>query len=125
MRERTGMTQTPSRSLVTAKIRQVFPACDETEMLARLDRYEGDGNETHRSRVQLAILKLCDEEGLSDPTRTIEAAKRDARDVLAWAEYPASFKAPRDLPPEDRDRLREWDRRQYEDWLSKNRTKYY
>ena len=78
----------PTRDLVLAKIEQVFPNCDGAEILTALDRYGAP----ERDRVHLAILKLCDEEGKSDPGSYVNAAIRDCRDVLAWAEAPNQAK---------------------------------
>ena len=75
--------------------------------------------------MRLAILKLC--EGRRDRVRElVAAAKRDSRDVLMWAEYPAEGQAlwsvHAHLSDEERRRLealREQDRRQYQEWLEK------
>ena len=60
--------------------------------------------------------------------RLLEAAKRDYRDVLMWAEYPEEGRAlwtlSSHLSPEQRDELehvRGRDRAQYLAWLAKTR----
>ncbi len=73
---------------VMKKIRQVFPSRDPKEILSCLEAYGTESYETGKYRVYLAIVKLCDEEKLSDPSRYVKMAKQDFRDVLAWAEYP-------------------------------------
>ena len=52
---------------VIAKIRQVFPEREVADVLAILDRYGAEDYHRERERVQLAILKLCDEKACADP----------------------------------------------------------
>ena len=108
-----------NRQRVRAKIRQVFPGRQVADIMAELDRYGVAGHERERTRVQLAILKLCEEQGLDDPSYYVEQAKQDYRDVIAWAEYPNRMRtdAGRALSQADRDRLAETDLQQYRDWL--------
>ena len=78
-------------------------------------------NELGTARVQLAALKLAN--GSVEKLRSnIESAKRDYRDVLAFAEYPEyckkGFRAS-ELPADERTRIIESDWRQYEGWLRK------
>jgi hypothetical protein len=72
-------------------------------------------------RVQLAALKVAN--GSVQKLRAcIESAKRDYRDALAAAEYPAYFKIGfrvRELPAEERSRIIDSDWRQYEEWLKR------
>ena len=67
--------------------------------------------------MQLAILKLCDEEGLANPTHYIEAACGDYRDVLAWAESPDLMGRTHCKDPKERERLVAQDEAQYRAWL--------
>jgi hypothetical protein len=69
--------------------------------------------------VYLAILKLCEEEKLSDPSLNVEAAKQDFRDVLAWAEYPNQMKHGPTKDPEQSARPIKQDNEQLQAWLSK------
>ena len=88
-----------------------------------LQKFGTEAHEREVERVRLAILKLCE----ARTERVIElvaAAKRDYRDVLMWAEYPAEGQAlwaiRTDLSNEERLRLedlRRQDRQQYQDWL--------
>src|SRR5437899_667922 len=76
----------PTRELVLAKVKEVFPDEDSAEIVALLDYY---GVETHQRepyRVQLAILWLSkgDRDRLA---QYIRDAVKDYRDVLLWAEY--------------------------------------
>ncbi len=101
--------------MVLAKIEKVFPDWPPDEIQAALDRY----SDTNRDRVHLAILKLCDEEGKSDPTEYVDAALRDFRDVLAWAEAPNQAKLIACCDAELRVEITEQDRTQYREWLEK------
>ena len=74
------------------------------------------------ARVQLAILKLS--EGQRDKlTELVRMAKRDYRDVLAYAEYPEEMKAGfvemSKLSPQESRAIRERDRKQYLKWLGR------
>jgi predicted DCC family thiol-disulfide oxidoreductase YuxK len=98
---------------------------EREQVLSELQRYGRQTYEREADRVRLAILKLC--EGRRDRvTELVAAAKRDYRDVLMWAEYPAEgqalWSARADLSEQERRRLetlRQQDRRQYEEWLEK------
>jgi hypothetical protein len=108
------------RNLIMKKISMIFPRKEAREILAILDRYGSDRNEPERERVQLAVLKLCEEKGDSDPAALVQVAKADYRDVLAWAEYPHQSKRPPQRDPEKRAILIARDREQYERWLKKS-----
>ena len=109
----------PSRAKVVKKARTVFPELDVLEVLDWLDDYGVEPYERERERVQLAILKLCQEEGLNTPDRFVKAAKQDYRDVLAWAEYPGQVNAAWfRLPPGEQAKVRRADLEQYLAWLT-------
>lgn len=98
------------------KIRQVFPDADPTEIKRQLDQYTGPD----RLRVQLAIVKLSDEDRRDSPTHYVHTACQDHRDVLAWAE------APHQLRPDwftlsvtERAKVTKSDRQQYARWLAR------
>ena len=105
--------------IVLKTIQQVFPQEDEDEILARLEPYGSESHEKEKYRVYLAILKLCDEEQLSDPSHYVQAAKQDYRDVLAWAEYPHQMTCGPVSDPDTSARLRKQDRAQFQAWLNK------
>jgi uncharacterized protein (TIGR02118 family) len=91
--------------------------------LAELSRYGAEPHEREPARVRLAILKLSGGQ-LARLAEMVVAAKRDYRDVLMWAEYPAEGQAlwavAPDLSADQRaelERLRTEDRHQYEEWL--------
>ena len=68
--------------------------------------------------MRVAALKLS--EGSPDRLRELIAhAKRDYRDVLAWAEYPEEMRGfTWRLPPDEQARIRTADRAQYLAWLA-------
>jgi len=99
--------------------RRVFPGREPADVLAVLDRYGGESYHRERERVQLAILKLCEEEGRDDPTAYVETACADYRDVLAWAESPNLFRRPPTTDPAEREKLIAQDRAQYRAWLAR------
>jgi len=108
-----------TRALVIEKIGRVFPERKAADVLAVLDRYGWESHHRERDRVQLAILKLCDEEGRDDATGYIEAACVDYRDVLAWAESPNLIKRPPIDDERERARLIAADAAQYRAWLQR------
>lgn len=109
----------PTRALVIAKIRQVFPERTVADVLALLDRYGAEDHHREKERVQLAILKLCDEATAPDLDAYVETARADYRDVLAWAESPNLFRGTSRKDPAEREKLIALDRAQYRAWLEK------
>jgi hypothetical protein len=107
----------PTRALVIAKIRQVFPEREAADVLTLLDRYGAEDHHREKERVQLAILKLCDEATSPDLGAYVETACADFRDVLAWAESPNLFRETSRKDPEEREKLIALDRAQYLAWL--------
>jgi len=97
----------------------VFPDRDAQAVLAVLDRYGIEQHEQERRRVQLAILKLCDETEPPDLERTVEYAKQDFRDILAWAESPNLMDRHSLKDETKRQKLADQDRAQYLAWLNK------
>ena len=105
------------KDLVIAKIKQCFPGEDQGEILSVLDRYGFESHERERERVQIAILKLS-EGDLTRLHKEVDVAKRDYKDVLAWAEYSEGMKYATWLM--DKEKVREInkrDQKQYLDWL--------
>jgi hypothetical protein len=107
-----------TRALVIEKIGQVFPEREVADVLPLLDRYGAANHHRDKERVQLAILKLCDEEGCDDPTAYVETACADYRDVLAWAESPNLSRTAICKDPVEREKLLARDRAQYLAWLA-------
>jgi hypothetical protein len=111
------MDTTPSRALVLSKLNDCFPnAEDASDVLRALDTYgrEPWHNEVHR--VQLAVLKLCNNDAKRVPP-LVEHAGNDFRDALAAAEYPQEFDADFNTPAAELREIRKRDRQQYLDWL--------
>lgn len=113
------MPARPTTDDVLAKIADVLPDRDAAEVLAVLDRYGTEPHEQERRRVQLAVLKLCDEAAEPDLERTVADAKADFRDVLVWAEAPNLGARSRSKDAAHREALKAQDRAQYEAWLAK------
>jgi hypothetical protein len=109
----------PDTDIVLKIIRRVFPQNDEREILVLLQKYGVEEHETGQDRVYLAILKLCDEEKLTDPSHYVNIAKQDFRDVLAWAEYPNQMKFGYTKDPVKTAELIKKDQEQYQAWLNK------
>jgi hypothetical protein len=104
---------------VLRKVRRYWPDEDLAEIMAVLNQYGGSG-EKGRTRVQLAILKLS--EGRSEKLpELVRMAKRDYRDVLAYAEYPeqmrTGFVEMSKMSKEERKAMRRRDKEQYRKWL--------
>jgi hypothetical protein len=105
---------TPTK--LAAKIRQVFPAADPADIQRQLDAYTGP----ERLRVQLAIVKLSDEDDRDSPRHYVDAACRDHRDVLTWAEFPQQLRPDWfSLSVTDRAKVVKADRQQYARWLAR------
>ena len=99
-----------------AKVRQVFPGSDAAGVLRLLAGYTGP----ERLRVQLAIVKLSDEDGRACPTHFLECARQDHRDVLVWAESPQQLRPDIfSLSVTERAKVVKADRQQYVRWLAR------
>jgi hypothetical protein len=97
-----------------------WPDADAQQIMDVLDRYGTETSERGRARVQLAILKLT--EGQRERLEELVGmAKRDYRDVIAYAEYPeemrTGFVGMKRLSPEEAQAVRQRDREQYLAWL--------
>jgi hypothetical protein len=113
---------TLDRELVLEMVRAVFPDTDAEAVMKTLDEYGTESHEQGRRRVQLGILKLS-EGDLEKLAYWIDIAKRDYRDILAWAEYPGEMHtdpaAMDSMTHEEVERIRTADRRQYLEWLKR------
>ena len=98
-----------------------FTADEYAAVTAMLGEFGTERWHREPTRVQLAALKVAN--GSVPKLRAcIDSAKRDYRDALAAAEYPAYCKIGfrvRELPEKDRRRIIDEDWRQYEEWLKK------
>lgn len=103
-----------TKETVLRKIEAVFPGSDRPQILGQLESAQLS------YRVQLAVIKLCDEgKGLSALAHNVNAAKLDYREVLMWAEYPNAGKLPPSAGDSDRARAGERDVEQYLRWIEK------
>jgi hypothetical protein len=107
-------------------VRRDYPSEQINQVFAALKDYGQETWHRERFRVQLAILKLAagDIDALHNH---LEMARRDYRDVLAFAEYPGYFiKVPPNAKSSDpaHAEVIDADWKQYQHWLSddKNRT---
>jgi hypothetical protein len=109
-----------TRSKVLEKITQYWPDVDPQEVMNFLDEYGVESHEQERARVQLAILKLSEGER-ARLEELVGIAKREFRDVLAYAEYPEEmsigFIGVRQLSSTEVKALRDRDKEQYLQWL--------
>lgn len=105
---------------VEEKARQSFAPADLPAVLQTLETYGVESYERERERVQLDILKLSGGD-LVKLRELVEVAKRDYRDILAWAEYPQEMRTrPTEMQENingEAHRIREGDRAQYLEWL--------
>ena len=108
---------------VMIKIKQFWPDQDPQAILDLLNAYGTHEMERGRTRVHLAILKLC-AGNLEKLTGLVQMAKRDYRDVVAFAEYPEQMKLGfvkmREMSPKQRKDLKKRDAKQYSEWLRGN-----
>jgi hypothetical protein len=105
-------------ALVEALVTRLFRPEVRVEATNVLAQYGTQAHEREDIRVRVAALKLSG--GSLDRLRELVAtAKRDYRDVLAWAEYPEELRSPTwRMPAADQARIRAADRAQYIAWLA-------
>lgn len=108
----------PSDLVVKVVIR-LFGSNGTERVLHSLKKCSAEVPVAERDRVQLAVLKLCDEDSTRNLDRWAVAAQTDYRDVLLWAECPgeASADARARLSSKELRAYRAADRGQYAAWL--------
>jgi len=114
-------TPTVSAADVERVVRRDFPTERVAEVLAILQEYGTESWQGEHDRVRLAALKLA-ASNLEKLRLHIETAKRDYRDVLAYAEYPSYISrvpGPGTRPPDEVKRIIDADWKQYQDWLTR------
>lgn len=119
------MTSQPIPTVTSADVdrivRRDFPADRVPEVLAVLEEYGHESWHRETYRVRVAVLKLA--AGKFKKLRQgIENAKKDYRDVLAYAEYPGYFMhipGPARPPADEERRVVEADWKQYQEWFSR------
>jgi len=98
-----------------------FTADEYATVTAMLNEYGPEKWHRESARVRLAALKLANG-SVRRLQVSIDSAKRDYRDALAAAEYPAYFNIGsrvQELSIKERSRVIDEDWRQYEEWLKK------
>lgn len=105
--------------LLISKIKKIFPHKKSGEIISILNLYGTEKYEREKDRVYLAILKLCEEEMLDDPSKYVEMAKKDYRDIIAMAEYPNQYRHKNTAlaDAEELNRLKQLDSEQYQRWI--------
>jgi len=103
-------------------VRRDFPVEERTSLMDILNEYGAEKWHSEPTRVRLAALKLAN--GSTTRLRAcIESAKRDYRDTLAAAEYPAYSKIGwarvRQVPADELRKTIDSDWQQYEAWLKR------
>ncbi|WP_309572614.1 hypothetical protein [Deinococcus sp.] len=105
--------------LLIRKIAQMFPERDPVDLLAQLGDYGTESHEREIERVELAILKLYEEDGAPAAVELVQAAKTDYRDVLAWAEFPGQMRGPVSAGSAEKPMLISRDYEQFQAWLER------
>ncbi len=102
-------------------VRRDFTADEYATVTAMLNEYGMNMTQTGAARVRLAALKVAN--GSVQKLRScIDSAKRDYRDALVAAEYPAYFMIGfrgQKLPENEQRRIIDEDWRQYQEWLKR------
>ncbi len=111
------MNDYDEKELLFQKLATLFPNPQENDQAGNiLSDYGTEASELEPDRVRLAILKLAGAD-IACLKETTTSAKRDHRDVLAWAEYPNQTIA-RSLPDGPRKKkMIQMDLEQYKAWL--------
>ena len=91
-----------------------FPPDQQAEVLRELDALGAAA----KPRVQLAVLKLVNGRR-GELAKHLDHARRDWRDVLMWAEYPADAKISWSSTPEAHHPAYQSDWEQYQTWLTR------
>ena len=102
-------------------VRRDYPADRVDEVLTMLGEYGAEDWHPEVDRVRMSILKLA-AGNLEELRMHLEIAKRDFRDVLSVAEYPAYTKKwfhIDKLPPYEKQEIIDADWEQYQDWLNR------
>lgn len=112
---------TSSADLVHRIVTRLFTLEQFEHVLSDLLACSASAPPGERSRVQVAVLKLFDEDPNRDLLVWTRAAALDYRDVLLWAEYPSRARARTFLhrSPAEQKAMRAEDRRLLKAWLDR------
>lgn len=103
---------------VATLVRRLFDPAKRDAAATILEQYGLLPHEPEQTRVRVAALKLSQGD-LGRLREAVEHARRDYRDVLAWAEYPEELRRPTwRLSAEEVNGIRARDLIQYRDWLA-------
>lgn len=105
-------------AILSGKLLSLFP--EQTlrdEVIAVLGLYGMETHEQEPVRVRLAILKLSGS-SLIEIKNNTKLAKKDFRDILAWAEYPRQSQKWSMPDGPEKQKLIQADRAEYEQWLN-------
>lgn len=108
-----------SRNLVIKKIDSIFGKKNRKKILNILDMYGTGNTEPFKEQVQLASLKLC-QENMDKLKKIIAHAKVDHYDIIFPAEEPNLYSLEKiaNQSADEIARIQEEDRKQYLDWLN-------
>jgi hypothetical protein len=112
---------TTSADLVHRIVTHLFTPGQVEHVLAELLSCSESAPPSEQSRVQVAVLKLYDEDPKRDLLVWTRAAAVDYRDVLLWAEYPSRAQVRNflDRSPAEQKAMRAEDRRLLKAWLDR------
>src|SRR5690349_21549292 len=79
--------------MIRVLVARIFGDADRLQAHALLEAYGAAPHEREPIRVRAAALKLS-RGRLAELERVLDHARRDYRDVLAWAEYPEELRQP-------------------------------
>jgi hypothetical protein len=112
-----AVTDATLKHLLERKLEAMFPE-DFTRRRVRkiLGGYGREAREREPDRVRLAILKLAGA-ALRPVEKFTGYAREDYRNILAWAEYPRQAREWVMPGADEKQKLIEADRTEYENWL--------
>ena len=115
------MVESDHKAILERKLEELFPnPVRRAEAVKLLEEYGKESYEREADRVKLAVLKLSGKK-LEKIRLNVETAKKDYRDVLAYAEYPNQFAHDSwNLTEKQNKTLIDTDRKQYVGWLNKH-----
>lgn len=115
------LPMTTSTDLVQRIVTRLFTPEQVEHVLAELLSCSDSAPPGEQSRVQVAVLKLYDEDPRRDLLAWTRAAALDYRDVILWAEHPsrAQVRDFHDRSPAEQKAMRAEDRRLLKAWLDR------
>ncbi|PKA10420.1 hypothetical protein CH372_19480 [Leptospira meyeri] len=100
------------------KINSYFPDLnDKNQVFIELEKCSLDDWKIEKERVFLSILK-CSNGNIDKLRDLVIIAKKDYRDVIAWAENPNKMSHPFTTDKKTNSELEQKDQEQFKNWLS-------